>query len=288
MNSIASFCLGSVKELEDLNIVEQYFDEKYEEIICERKHVIHSKFVRIGIKSSSFSDCSFCQCVMIDVYARKAVFKNVNFTGSIFVTCDFSYAQFDNCNFEYCKFYGCLLPVKEIERCLPTKRWNLRKELANNLKVNFDMIGKKGLSDHFLEIEIRARLKEKWNIVWSTEEHYEKYNSFARLKELGKYVSGNLLFLVTGCGIKWTNVLWSYLIILTFLTMSFAFCSNGSFLEIWLEGFAQSLGVSFSSNLEILFDGCSLCEKLFVLFCRLVGVIYLAILTTTLYRKIAK
>lgn len=283
MNFIGAFCSTSVKELEGLNISENFFDENGREISCKGKTVTHSKFIRIGIRKANISDCRFRQCIGVDVYARNTVFKKVDFTGSIFIGCDFSYAKFDNCIFEHCKFYNCFLPGKEIEKCLPTKKWNLRKELANNLKVNFNSIGRKELADYFLEIEIRAKLREKWNIVWSTEEHYKKYHFFARLKKLGEYILGNVLFYTTGYGIKWRYVLFSYIGILFCLVMVFG-DGKGNFGENCLEGFAQSLGVSFSPSIKVF----SSCEKWFVLLCRSIGMIYLAILTATLYRKIAK
>ena len=274
--------------MEKLDIFEQFFDKDNREISWKDKKVTRSKFIRIGIRKAIISNCKFCQCIGVDVYARNAVFEKVDFTGSIFIGCDFSYAKFDNCIFDYCKFYNCFLPEKEIEKCLPTAKWNLRKELANNLKVNFNSIGRKDLADYFLEIEIRAKLREKWNIVWSTNEHYQKYHCLARLKKLGEYMFGKILFYITGYGIKCKYVLLSYFVVLFLLAVIFWLCCKSDFWGIWLEGFAQSLGVSFSSSIEIPLGGYSFGGKWFILLYRSVGVIYLAILTATLYRKIAK
>jgi len=261
----------------------------------EQTKIFLSTFDRIGLKGCDIKNSDFTQCVFMDCYARKGIFTNVNFTGSTFVNCNFHGAAFKSCTFKYCNFQNTDIPDVEIENCLPTE-FNLRNDLCRNLKVNYSSLGNKKSSDKYLILELEASRKEMYSIFWGETEYYrEKYNVIERFKSFAGWIKLHLDRFFYGHGIHVWMLLISYLVISCVLSLvaiiwDAEFIANNSseafnpnFAEIWLAVLGESIKYSF---LEI--DPFDSFGKLIMYISRLIGLLYLGLLTATIYRRIAR
>ena len=148
-----------------------FSDEQQDNFEKSQSTIAVSSFIRLGMKQAVFKDCSFTQSNFEDSYFRKATFNNVRFTGSTFRFCNFDKASFQACDFRYSNFFHCKLPKDEIISCLPPEP-NLCRDLARNLRANYEMIGDKKSADTFLDIEIQAYEDELRAIFLSKTEYY--------------------------------------------------------------------------------------------------------------------
>lgn len=249
---------------------------------------------RLGLKEGVFNGGNIKQSLLISIYGRKAEFNSVNFTGTHFKDCNFEKAKFKNCTFSYCSFTNCQLPHQDIIACLP-KEPNLRKEIATNLKVNFNNLGKKDISDKFLDIEIKAEQMELWAIFIRNESYYrDKYNLVDQLKSLIKLFKIKTSAFVWGYGHNVISLIKSFCIIglilalIIYLTkIEFNINSYGSYsLNLWdsIKLIFSEL-ISFNSNQ--LFPNTAF-GKFMLYFSHFIGTIYLGLLGATLYRRIAR
>ena len=254
-----------------------------------------SSFIRLGMKEAIIKDCSFTQSNFEDSYFRKAIFKNVRFTGSSFRFCNFDKASFQACDFRYCNFYHCKLPKDEVRACLPPEP-NLRRDLAKNLRANYEMIGDKKAADTFLDIEIQANETELKAIFLSNTEYYKKhYDRLDQVKAGLKFVGSKLSGMIWGYGHRLGRLFLSYFIITClwslmtyFGKVNFAVQSEGgqralTIGESLYMGFGQTLGLSGVPFLPI-----NLYGEIIVLSESFLGTLFLALLAATLYRRIAR
>lgn len=252
-----------------------------------------SSFIRLRIKEAMFDGGSITNSIFEDIYAKKASFSNVDFSGTVFKDCNFDKATFYNCNFRYCSFSNCLLPINEIIACLPTES-NLRKELANNLKVNFSSLGKRKIADVFLDIEIKAEQKEQFEIFRSKTSYYKsRFDIGDRLIALMKYAKSKLLGFVWGYGHRLSQLFKSYLIIMlifsliVYFTKSKFFIQNiGSIRELNLQ---ESIFIIYCESIN--FNHISIIPyetfSIAILFIiRFLGILYIGLLVASLFRKI--
>lgn len=112
-------------------------------------------FRRIGAKKALFERSSLTQCLFEDTYFRNASFTDVRLTGSTFRNCNLEKAIFKGCDLRYCTFQTTRLDRDEIIGNLPVEP-NLKRDLARNLRKNFEALGDKDSADIFLDIEIEA------------------------------------------------------------------------------------------------------------------------------------
>lgn len=247
------------------------------------------------MKGSSFKDCSFTQSIFEDSYFRKAIFKNVRFTGSSFRFCNFDRASFQVCDFRYCNFFHCKLPKDEIISCLPSEP-NLRRDLARNLRVNYESIGDKKTADTFLDIEIKASDDEFKAIFLSKMEYYKTHYNFLGQMQAGwKFLTSKFLGMLWGYGHSVGRLTLSYSVatcLLSFITYTkqIKFFVSGNtvprgltILESIQMAFCETVHATSSS-----FAPSTLGGQLITLSASLLGAIFLALLAATLYRRIAR
>ncbi len=270
-------------------------DQQQDNVKLSGVNISASSFIRLGMKDAEIKDCSFTQSNFEDSYFRKAVFKNVRFTGSNFRFCNFDKTSFQACDFRYCNFYHCKLPKDEIKACLPSEA-NLRRDLAKNLRSNYEMIGDKKAADTFLDIEIQANEAELKAIFISTTEYYKKhYDRLDQIKAGLKFVGSKLSGMLWGYGHRIGRLLLSYFTItclwsLTsyFNNITFAIQNEGLQrpLNLWESlymGFGQTVGLS-----GLPFVPVNLYGKVIMLSESFLGTLFLALLAATLYRRIAR
>ena len=272
-----------------------FCDEKADKIRVANKNIKTSSFLRLGLKESSFSDCSFTQSNFEESYFRKADFKNIRFTGSSFKYCNFDKANFQTCDFRYCRFYYCKLPVNEIIACLPAEP-NLRRDLARNLRANFELLADKKSADIFLDIEIQASEEELKAIFLSKTEYYKQhYNSVAQINSGLKFLISKLSGIVWGYGHRVSRLLFSYFLItclyslisyfgkLQFFILDSDTSRPLTIMESVYLGFSKAVGTSVPSIIPATFGA-----KILYLSQNFIGAIFLALLAATIYRRIAR
>jgi hypothetical protein len=270
-------------------------DQQQDNMKISGVNISTSSFIRLGMKEAIIKDCSFTQSNFEDSYFRKAIFKNVRFTGSSFRFCNFDKTSFQACDFRYCNFYHCKLPKDEVRACLPPEP-NLRRDLARNLRANYEMIGDKKAADTFLDIEIQANEAELNAIFLSNTEYYKKhYDRHDQVNAGLKFVGSKLSGMIWGYGHRVGRLFLSYFIITClwslityFGKINFAVQSEGgqralTMAESLYMGFGQTLGLSGVPFLPITLYG-----KIIMLSESFLGTLFLALLAATLYRRIAR
>lgn len=253
-----------------------------------------SLFRRIGMRDAKLQGGVISHSIMEDVYGRKGRFVDINFTGTVFRNCNFERAVFSSCILKYCEFTNTQLPYLEIINCLPMEP-NLRQELAKNLKMNYIGLGEKKIADLFLDIEIKARQEEQWAIFQSNTDYYRnKYDWIDRLNNFYKYCESKLLGFLSGYGYKIHWVFFSFLTIQLLLTLILYF----SFTEFALENgtktslsFLQAGKVVSSESIKFshyTYSPQTTIAKTILFISRFIGIVYLGLLSATIYRKIAR
>jgi Pentapeptide repeats (9 copies) len=221
--------ITSTSEEEVLYKEQQKDDLEYNDAVFK-----YSTFEKLGIRNVKMKGGAIKQSILDDVYARKGKFEKVDFTGTTFHNCNFDDAIFEDCIFKYCKFYNTLIQAEQIKKCLP-KEANLRKELAQNLKVNYTSLGQKENSDKFLDIEIEATQAELWAIFISKDRHYrDKYNWTAQVASLFEFIGFKISSFLWGYGHKVKKLIFSFTVIFFILSLV---------LYISQQGFQEELPV---------------------------------------------
>lgn len=252
-------------------------------------------FKRIGARNGSFEKSSLTQCFFEDTYLRKARFRDVDLTGSTFKDCNLEKATFQGCTFRYCTFQTTRLNPDEIIGCFPIEP-NLRRDLARNLRKNFESLGDKVTSDVFLNLEIEAYEQELLGAFRRKTEYYRSHYSnvdqvVAGLKYLGSKLSG----IAWGYGHRVRRLLASYAIVsVVFASITyfgrFHFSVDGQttaraldFWESLYYTFAGTLGLGISplSPVSPTAKAFQLCEAF-------LGTLFLALLAAAAYRRIAR
>lgn len=272
-----------------------FSDQQQDNFEKSQSTITASSFIRLGMKEAVFKDCSFTQSNFEDSYFRKAVFKNVRFTGSSFRFCNFNKASFQACDFRYCNFFHCKIPKDEIISCLPTEP-NLRRDLARNLRANYEMIGDKKSADTLLGIEIQAYENELKAIFFSKTEYYKNhYNLLDQIQAGAEFIVSKLSGMVWGYGHRVSRLVLSYFLTTCFLSLvtffgkiHFFVSSNSvprqlTFWESINMGFCETVSASSTSFVPSTLGG-----QLITLFASLLGTLFLALLAATLYRRIAR
>ena len=258
-----------------------------------------STFKRVALKDGVIRNSRFTQSVFSDCYFRNTKFKTVDFTGSVFVNCNFKGAGFQSCNFRYCTFINSSVPVDEIKSCLPSEH-NMRNDLCRNLKVNFQSIGDKKSSDLFLRLELSALRHEMACIFTEKSQYYkENFSTIDKVKNFASWLKLIASGFMYGHGIKVRWLFISYLTLSTLLALTIC-CKGILFLRVntltqtqelmslnllhaWYAVFSESIKYSFVDV-----QPTDPCGVFIMCIARILGLLYLGLITATMYRKIAR
>ncbi len=252
------------------------------------------QFERMGLKAAKVKGGKLTQCLFVDVYLRLANFTEVDFTGTTFRNCNLDRATFRRCNLSYCRFEHTLVDPREIEACLPPQP-NLRRDLARNLRKNFESLGDRKSADIFLTHEINAEENELWaRFRGSTAYYRDKYGNIERASALGRFTGLKLSGLVWGYGYRICRLLVSYMIITIALSLAGYFlglqfgdveaATRGlSFWESVYQAFAETLG-SMTTPFVPMSTGARALQVLE----RFTGTLLLALLAAAAYRRVAR
>jgi hypothetical protein len=253
------------------------------------------RFKRCGIRDARFTNSSITQSLFEDCYMRKGHFANVQFTGTTFRNCNLERASFQGCDFRFSTFVNTRLNRNEIIACLPIES-NLRRDLARNLRKNFEALGDKESADVFMKIEIQANEDELLSIFRRATEYYKKrYSPVEQLNAGLEFLSSKTSGMVWGYGHRVTRLLISFVVValvlaaVTFLgNVKFSVAGNppGRSLLFWeavYQVFSETLGGAGTGLFPLFWDG-----MLLQLGERFIGTLFLALLAAAAYRRITR
>lgn len=252
------------------------------------------QFERVGLKGAAIKRSKLTQCRFTDTYFRLAKFDDVDFTGTTFRNCNLDRATFRGCNFRYCQFENTLVNPGEIAANLPTEP-NLRRDLARNLRQNFESLGDRRSADMFLTYEISAEEEELWARVRSRTEHYKnKYNGWDRFFAFCQYIGLKFSGVTWGYGYRIRRLFVSYLILVAALGLvvylfKFQFVDTQhnlqslAFWEAIYQSFAETLG-----SMTTPFVPESIGARTIQIVQRFTGTLFLALLAAAAYRRISR
>lgn len=272
----------------------------FSDAVKDDLHIVDSTFWaccfhRVGARNALFEKSSLTQCFFEDAYLRKAHFHDVDLTGSTFRDCNLEKATFQGCNFRYCTFQATRLNPDEIIGCFPIEP-NLRRDLARNLRKNFEALGDKATSDVFLNLEIEAYEQELLGALRRKTEYYRSHYSNVDQAVAGlKYIGSKLSGIVWGYGHRVRRLLASYAI----LSVVFAIITYFGRFRFSVDGQASARALDFWESIYYTFAGTlglgvaplspvSPAAKAFQLCEAFLGTLFLALLAAAAYRRIAR
>lgn len=272
-----------------------FCDYVKDDLIIEDAILQTCQFRRIGARNAVFRKCSLTQCLFEDTYFRKASFNDVRFTGSTFRKCNLEKATFQGCDLRFCKFESTFLNRDEIVGNLPVEPI-LRRNLARNLRKNFEALGDKESSDVFLNIEIEAHEQELLGGFRRKTAYYQQHYTQVDQVIAGlKYITSKLSGIVWGYGHRLSRLLASYLVVSCFFAfityffdLSFIVDTEASprtlgFWESTYHVFSVTLGTGTISIAPF-----SLAAKMFEVIEGFLGTLFLALLAAAAYRRISR
>lgn len=253
------------------------------------------RFVRIGAKDAQFNSCSLTQCQFEESYLRKARFRDVDLTGSTFRNCNLEKATFKGCTLRYCTFQSTRLDCDEIIGCLPVEP-NLRRDLARNLRRNFEELGDKDTANVFLDLEIDAHEQELLGAFRRKTDYYRTHYTGVDQAVAGiKLLSSKLSGIVWGYGHRVRRLLASYITFTLLLGLATYFAglefSGGTSESIRALGFWESMYCTFAGTLGLgasPLSPVSPVAKVLQISEGFIGTIFLAMLAAATYRRIAR
>jgi uncharacterized protein YjbI with pentapeptide repeats len=272
-----------------------FSDEVKDDLDLKGVHLQKCYFTRIGTRDAAFRDCKLTQCLFEDTYLRKAHFKNVQLTGSTFRKCNLAKATLSGCDLRFCTFEATLLDREEVIGNLPSEP-NLRRDLARDLRKNFESLGDKESSDVFLTLEIKAHEEELLSAFRRKTDYYRQhYSTFEQVGAGAKYVGSRLSGLMWGYGHRVGRLVTSYLVltlilalIIYLLGVPFIVDANMPVRALGFgEAIYQTLGATLGTGTATFSPAFPLGKMLQVLE-RFLGTLFLALLAAVTYRRIAR
>lgn len=252
------------------------------------------RFQHLGLRDVVLKDSSITQSLFEDCYMRKARFENVYLTGSTFKNCNLERASFQGCDIKFCIFENTRLNRDEIISCLPVEP-NLRRNLARNLRKNFEALGDKEAADVFMNIDIKSYEQELLAIFRRATEYYKKkYNQIDQIKAGLKFIISKASGIIWGYGHRISRLLTSFIVIAFIFSLVTYFGEvrfvNPSNLSTKVLGFWESIYQAYSEALGAV-TGLSpetWHGQVLQLTERFIGTLFLALLAAAAYRRITK
>mgnify|MGYP003601409720 CR=1 FL=1 len=268
----------------------EYFRKTFSKIslgesLIENSTFKQCYFEKLGLKNAVLKKIDFLQCEMIDCYMRHTEYEECEFIGCKFINCNLEKAKFSKSTFRYVAFENCLLNVDSIIKSAPTEA-NLKLGFFREIYKNELQMGHSDIYDKLLFL-IRETEAELFKCIFVSREVYYK----DRYMKKDRFFSG-----IKFIGLKLSKFLWGYglklwRIFLSFVVLSFIF----SFVY-YIEESTRTLNevIEFSiqnSLLSNLNNGKTQITSLWTwtgYFQNFCSIIYIAVLTSSFYRKVAR
>ena len=252
------------------------------------------RFSTLRMKDCLVTNCQITQCIIDeDSYLRHAVFKNVDFTGTIFRNCNLEKAKFIECNLRYVKFENCLLNVDNImETSLPHES-NHRLEIYRQLYVNELGQGRTDYANRLLYLVREGERDLSLDILQGKTDYFKNERNGKVTIYLVKYISSSIGKMLWGYGLNIRRICFTMLLWVTVFSI-LHFCFSFSNEQLLIVKCKNSILLSFNSlligGIDILDENYkkSLLIQVVILIQNLIGVVYFAVLTSAIYRKVAR
>lgn len=251
------------------------------------------RFSTLRLKNCKVEDCQITQCIIDeDSYLRHALFRNVDFTGTIFRNCNLEKAQFIDCNLDYVKFENCILNCESIIMQSMPKETNLKLALCRQLYNNELGQGRIDVANNLLKMVRENERAMYWDILCAKSEYFRKQRKGQIRKYICKYVGCTVDKYVWGYGLSIGRIGLSILICIIVFALTYSYSIAWGETDLF-EKLTSSILFSINSilmgGMEIIAEQkLNLLTKIIVLLQNTVGMIYLALLTSALYRKVAR
>ena len=261
----------------------------FSNVILTRSHL---KLLRL--KDCTVSNCGFTQSVISDdSYLRHAKFENVDFTGTLFRDTNLEKAEFLNCDLRYVRFENCLLNSDSIIKNSLPKESNLKLGVLNQLYKNEISNGNAEKADEILYLVRETERKESWDTLTSNEKYFKKKRQNKVEKYLCKYLKASFEKYVWGYGLRVEKIIETMLIVIVLFAIIYFYSAFSSVQDIGMrikDSFFMSANSFLMGNLNI--GNAEMKESEFiqivVLLQNCIGILYFALITSAMYRRIAR
>lgn len=183
--------------IQDKEFVSDVRDENLERKSILNVFAVKRIFTDVNFKQSEFSECYFRNCRFIRCDFTGAKVSNSNFRGS----------QYEECKFQYTTWENTQLDEEFLSNCLPSEE-NIARDLVRNLRVNYGHIGNYQAVNKAAAIEVGLTGKHLFNAAYSKQSYYRsKYKGLKRLSHAIRHLQWKSLDLLWGNGESIVRVL---------------------------------------------------------------------------------
>lgn len=262
---------------------------KFTNIIMTRSHL---RLLRL--KDCIVSNCKITQSVISDdSYLRHAKFENVDFTGTIFRDTNLEKAEFLNCDLRYVRFENCLLNSDSIIKNSLPQESNLKLGLLNQLYKNEISNGNSEKADKILYLIRETERKESWDILTSKNSYFREKRQNKVRKYLLKYLRDSFDKYIWGYGLNLGNIIKTMFIVMTLFAIVYFFFAFSGVQDVVVrikESILMSANAFLMGNLKVGEEEIekSVLIQSIVLLQNSVGILYIALITSAMYRRIAR
>lgn len=258
-------------------------------------HYANCIFNDLRLKCATIEDSSITQSIIENTYMRHATFKNCNFAGTKFIGCNLEKAKFIDCKFEYAKFSDCLLNINNISRT-SFNNYNQKADFLYQLYKNELSIGKASNADKlFVQYKIAQTCFYKVCIMSYFKCHDTEISYYINETErigfyqvLINYLSNTFFRIFFGFGIKFKTIFVSFSIVTTLFSLVYSFLLHGKDSYIPHTALMSLENIILSNISYVSMSKYSMTVIWIAHFENLVGLIYLSILTASIYGRISK
>lgn len=256
-------------------------------------HFTRSHFKLLRLKDCEINNSSFTQSIISDEsYLRHAHFENVDFTGTLFKDTNLEKADFLDCNMDYVRFENCLLNTDSIIKNSLPKKSNLRLGLLNQLYKNELLSnGNSGKTDKLLYLIRETERNEIKDILFSPDEYFKKERKNNILRYLTKYLELSFEKYVCGYGLHIRKIIVTMLFALLAFALLYyilAFPSSHCIPTKIKDSLFMSANSFLMGSLDTDNQEINIITKIIVLIQNGVGILYFALFTSAVYRRIAR
>lgn len=253
-----------------------------------------SRLNMLRLKDCKVRDCKFTQSIIgDDSYLRHARFENVDFTGTLFRNTNLEKAEFVNCNLNYVKFENCLLNCDSIIKNSLPEESNLKLGILNQLYKNEISNGNVEKSDEILYLIRETEKDYIHDILLAKNEYFAEKRKHNIHNYIFKYIKVLLDKRIWGYGLNVGKILKTMIIIIIIFAVMYFQLTFVEIKEI-LPRLKNSVFMSINAfvmgslNVGEPEIKCCVVAQIAVLLENCIGVLYLALITSAMYRRIAR
>lgn len=258
-------------------------------------HYTNCIFNDLRLKFATIENSTITQSVIENNYLRHATFKNCSFVGTQFSGCNLEKATFINCNFEYAKFSDCLLNIDNLMKT-SFNNYNQKSDFLYQLYKNELSVGRNSNADKlFIQYKInkiafyKICLTTYFKCQDNTSSYYiDETKRIGFYKILKNYLYNTMFRILFGFGIRFRTIFFSFTVVTFLFALLYWFLlyeKDNSLLNnvlLSLENIILS-NISYSK-----IPSYPIAVILIEYFENLVGIVYLSILTASVYGRISK